>query len=83
MPRQLPSTKPDYSLEIRYKDSDGKWSPWKNHGKGYFFSIELVQKQIRMISAPHRGKEIEVKFEWNGWLCDYSGQPTGEVISFK
>jgi hypothetical protein len=74
MPRTLPISKPDYSLEIRHKDSHGKWSAWIN---------KIVQHQIRLISAPHRGKEIEVRFEWNGWLCDYSGQPTGEVIKFK
>jgi len=83
MPKKLPSTKPDYSLQIRYKDSYGKWSPWKDHGKGYFFNIELVQKQIRLLVAPYKGNEIEVRFEWNGWLCDYAGIPTGEVISLR
>lgn len=83
MPKKLPSTKPDYSLQIRYKDSYGKWSPWKDHGKGYFFNIELVQKQIRLLAAPYKGNEIEVRFEWNGWLCDYAGIPTGEVISLR
>ena len=83
MPKKLPMSKPDYSLQIRYKDSYGKWSPWKDQGKGYFFSIELVQKQIKLLAAPHRGKEIEVRFEWNGWLCDLAGLPTGEVIKLK
>ena len=83
MPRTLPRSKPDYSLEIRFKNSSGEWSAWINKGKGLFQTIEIVQHQIRLISAPHRGKEIEVRFEWNGWLCDYSGQPTGEVIRFK
>ena len=83
MPRTLPISKPDYSLEMRFKDSQGKWSAWINKGKGLFQSIEIVQLQIRLISAPYRGKEIEVRFIWNGWLCDYSGQPTGEVIKFK
>lgn len=83
MPRTLPISKPDYSLEIRHKDSHGKWSAWINKGKGLFQSIEIVQLQIRLISAPHRGNEIEVRFTWNGWLCDYSGKPTGEVIKFK
>lgn len=83
MPRMLPASKPDYSLEIRFKNSSGEWSQWINKGKGLFQTIEIVQHQIRLIFAPHRGREIEVKFEWNGWLCDYSGLPTGEVIKFK
>jgi hypothetical protein len=83
MPRTLPTSNPDYSLEMRFKTSSGEWSQWINKGKGLFQSIELVQHQIRMICLPHKGKEIEVRFEWNGWLCDYSGQPTGEVIRFK
>ncbi len=29
------------------------------------------------------GREKEVRFEWNGWLCDFAGLPTGEVISLK
>lgn len=83
MPRTLPASKPDYSLEMRFKNSSGEWSQWINKGKGLFQNIELVQHQIRMITLPHKGKEIEVRFEWNGWLCDYSGHPTGEVIRFK
>jgi len=83
MPRILPISKPDYSLAIRHQDSQGKWSTWINKGKGLFQNIEIVQLQIRLISAPYKGNEIEVRFEWNGWLCDYSGQPTGEVIKLK
>jgi hypothetical protein len=83
MPRILPTSKSDYSLEIRFKDSQGKWSTWINKGKGLFQNIEIVQLQIRLISAPYKGNEIEVRFLWNDFLCDYSGQPTGEVIKFK
>ncbi len=83
MARSLPTTKPDYLLEIRYRKPNNEWSDWINKGKGFFQSIEIVQHQIRMISTPHRGKEIEIRFEWNGWLCDYTGQPTGEVIRLK
>jgi hypothetical protein len=80
MPRQLPKSKPDYSLEIRYRLRDGQWSDWSNKGKGMFTSIEIVQRQIRTLAAAYYGREKEVKFIWNGWLCDFSGQPTGEVI---
>jgi hypothetical protein len=79
----LPTSKPDYSLEIRYKMDDGQWSKWMNKGKGTFQTIEIVQKQIRLIASEHIGKEKEVRFEWNKWLCDYAGIPTGEVIRFK
>ncbi len=83
MPRMLPKSKPDYSLEIRYRLSNGEWSKWINKGKGTFQSIELVQTQIRILALAYHGREKEVRFEWNGWLCDYAGLPTGEVIVLK
>jgi hypothetical protein len=79
----LPKSKLDYSLEIRYRLSNGEWSKWMNKGKGSFQNIELVQRQIRTLAAEHYGRQKEIRFEWNGWLCDYSGHPTGEVISLK
>jgi hypothetical protein len=79
----LPKSKLDYSLEIRYRLSNGEWSKWMNKGKGSFQSIEIVQRQIRTLAAEHYGRQKEIRFEWNGWLCDYSGQPIGEVISLK
>jgi hypothetical protein len=54
-----------------------------NKGKGSFQSIEIVQQQIRLLAASFKGREKEIRFEWNGWLCDYAGIPTGEVISLK
>jgi hypothetical protein len=42
-----------------------------------------VQSQIRILASEHQGKEKEVRFEWNGWLCDLAGLPTGEVIALK
>jgi hypothetical protein len=83
MARGLPTTKPDYSLQIRYKKPNNEWSEWSAKGKGSFQSIEIVQKQIRMLAASYYGRQKEIKFEWNGWLCDFAGQPTGEVISLK
>jgi len=83
MARGLPKSKLDYSLEIRYKLSSGEWSIWMNKGKGSFQSIEIVQRQIRLLAASYNGREKEVRFEWNGWLCDFAGLPTGEVISLK
>jgi hypothetical protein len=83
MARTLPKSKLDYSLEIRYKLSSGEWSDWINQGKGSFQNIEIVQRQIRMLAASYYGRQKEIKFKWNGWLCDFSGQPTGEVISLK
>ena len=79
----LPKSKPDYSLEIRYKESSGNWSKWINKGKGRFQNIEIVQMQIRLLAASYYGREKEIRFEWNGWLCDFAGLPTGEVISLK
>jgi len=83
MAKGYPISKPDYSLEISYRLRDGQWSPWSNKGKGKFETIELVQRQIRLLAASYKGREKEVRFEWNGWLCDFAGLPTGEVISLK
>jgi hypothetical protein len=83
MARGLPTTKPDYSLQIRYKKPNNEWSEWSAKGKGSFQSIEIVQKQIRLLAASYYGRQKEIRFEWNGWLCDFAGQPTGEVISLK
>jgi hypothetical protein len=63
MAKGLPKAKTDYSLEIRYRLRDGKWSPWSNKGKGTFESIELVQKQIRLLASAYQGREKEVRFE--------------------
>lgn len=81
MAKQLPKSKLDYSLEIRYRLRDGSWSDWNNKGKGCFTNIELVQRQIRLIAAAYHGREKEVRFEWNGKLCDFSGNVTNQVIT--
>jgi hypothetical protein len=83
MAKGFPITKPDYSLEIRYRLRDGQWSPWSNKGKGKFESIEIVQRQIRTLAASYQLREKEVRFEWNGKLCDFTGQVTNEVITLK
>jgi hypothetical protein len=83
MPKGLPTTKPDYSLEIRYRLRDGQWSPWSNKGKGKFETIELVQRQIRTLASAYQMREKEVRFEWNGKLCDFKGNPTGTVITLR
>lgn len=81
MAKQLPKSKLDYSLEIRYRLRDGSWSPWSNKGKGCFQNIELVQRQIRLLAASYQGREKEVRFKWNGKLCDFSGNVTNQVIT--
>jgi hypothetical protein len=83
MPKGLPTTKPDYSLEIRYRLRDGQWSPWSNKGKGKFESIELVQLQIRTLASAYQMREKEVRFEWDGKLCDFTGKQTGQVITLR
>ena len=83
MAKGFPKSKLDYSLEIRYRLRDGQWSPWSNKGKGCFTTIEIVQRQIRLLAASYQGREKEVRFEWNGKLCDFTGQVTGKVIELK
>jgi hypothetical protein len=83
MARIAPKLKLDYSLEIRYRLRDGNWSPWINHGKGKFETIEIVQRQIRMLVNYPEMREKEVRFIWNGIICDFAGNKTGQVISLK
>ena len=83
MPRQLPFTKPDYSLEIRYRKSNNEWSEWSPKGKGTFQNIKIVQSQIRMLASPYTNREKEVRFILFGSFCDFEGNPTGKVISLK
>ena len=79
MPKIQP-TKTDYSLAIRYKQKNGEWSEWKEHGKGQFQSIEMVQFQMRMISAAYIYVEKQIKFEKEGKLCNWRGEVTGKLI---
>ena len=81
MAKGLPKSKLDYSLEIRYRLRDGNWSEWNNKGKGCFTTIEVVQRQIRLIAAAYQGREKEVRFEHNGKLCDFAGNVTNQVIT--
>ena len=83
MPRQLPFTKPDYSLEIRYRKSNNEWSEWSPKGKGTFQDIKIVQSQIRLLASPYTNREKEIRFILFGSFCDFEGNPTGKVISLK
>ena len=75
--------KPDYSLAIRYRQRDGQWSDWKDRGYGKFESIEIVQRQIRILASAYPKKEKEIRFERNGKLCDWFGNESGKVIELK
>lgn len=83
MPRGLPITKPDYSLEIRYRKSNNEWSEWSSKGKGTFQDIKIVQSQIRLLASPYTNREKEIRFILHGSLCDFEGKPTGKVITLK
>jgi len=77
---QLPRSKTDYSLEIRYRLKDGSWSDWLNKGSGTFQDISIVQKQIRLLASQYQNREKEIRFEYKGKLCGFDGSETGEVI---
>lgn len=62
---------------------NGQWSEWLDRGQGKFESIELVQLQIRILASAYPKKEKEIRFEWNGKLCDWFGEVTGKVIELK
>jgi hypothetical protein len=78
-----PTTKPDYSLAIRYRLRDGQWSDWQDRGQGKFESIELVQSQIRLMASAYKNRDKEIRFERNGKLCDWFGDESGKVIELK
>jgi hypothetical protein len=80
---KLPSTKPDYSLAIRYRLRDSQWSDWQDRGQGKFESIELVQSQIRLMASAYKNREKEIRFERNGKLCDWFGEVSEKVIELK
>jgi hypothetical protein len=42
--------------------------------------MEIVQRQIRTLAAAYQGREKEVRFEWNGKLCSFTGEQTGQTI---
>ena len=77
---QLPRSKTDYSLSIRYRLKDGIWSDWLNKGSGTFQDISIVQKQIRLLASQYQNREKEIRFEDKGKLCGFDGSETGEVI---
>ena len=83
MPRHLPLTKPNYSLEIRYRKSNNEWSEWSPKGKGTFQDIKIVQSQIRLLASPYTNREKEIRFILFGSFCDFEGNPTGKVIMLK
>lgn len=80
---QLPRSKTDYSLEIRYRLRDGQWSDWLNKGSGTFQSIEVVQSQIRVLASGYQNREKEIKFVHMGKLCGFDGIETGTAIKLN
>lgn len=83
MPRiTIHITETDYSLSIRYRKRDGDWSEWST-GHGKFDTIQLVQFQMRMLALSYPNREKQIKFEWNGKLCNFKGEETGKVIELK
>lgn len=83
MSKRLPTSKPDYSLEIRYRKENNDWSDWSPKGMGTFQGIDIVKKQIRLLASPYMNREKEVRFVLFGSFCDIEGNPTGKVITLK
>jgi hypothetical protein len=73
MAKRLPVTKTNYSLEIRYKFSNGETSEWKDCGRGYFESMEIVKKQMRIIASGYKSKHREIRFVLDGMNRDING----------
>jgi hypothetical protein len=55
-------------------------SDWQEYGQGIFLSIELVRKQMNLISSTLQGKKKQIRFILNDKLCDADGFETGKYI---
>jgi len=69
-----------YSLRIRVKKEDGKYGKWSGYGKGEFFDIKIVQRQMIMLSSSNKKGHSEIEFIKNGVLLDYNGKETQNYI---
>ena len=81
MSKQLPKSKPDYSLRRRFFSEIGTPQEWKDYGKGMFTDLETVQKQIKMLASTSR--KVEIEFIHNNKLCGYDGKETGKTIIYN
>ena len=70
----------NYSLRRRFF-KDGKALPWQDHGKGTYFNIKIVQKQIDLLIAC--GRIVEIEFIHNKIQLDYYGYPTKKRLIFN
>ena len=80
MAKTIPVTKTNYSLEIRHKFPNGELSEWKDCGRGYFESMEIVKKQMRIIASGYKSKHKEIRFVLDGLNRDINGHVSEKYI---
>jgi len=68
---------------MRFFDQKGQPREWVNQGTGQFTTIELVQRQIRLLKANYPNKTVEVEFKMNGKLLGFNGEEIGTTMIFK
>lgn len=81
MPKQLPKSKPNYSLRRRFFNQIGEPLPWQDYGQGYFIDLDTVQRQIKILASV--GRKVEIEFIHNGTLRGFNGEETGETIIYE
>lgn len=81
MSKQLPKSKPNYSLRRRFFDQIGRPMEWKDYGKGYFTDLQTVQNQIKALASVNR--RVEIEFIHEGKLCGFDGKETGKTIVYE
>ena len=71
----------DYSLRRRLFDRFGHPLPWQDHGRGTYFDIKIVQKQIDLLTPV--GRKVEIEFIHKKNKLDYYGYPTKTNLIFN
>lgn len=80
MSKQLPKSKPNYSLRRRFFNQIGEPLAWQDYGQGYFTDLETVQRQIKILASV--GRKVEIEFVKDGILRDYQGNEIGRSIIY-
>ncbi len=81
MPKQLPTDKPDYYIEVRHKLKNGQWSDWTERGDGKWIGVEHMQKQVKMLRLAYM-RNLQIKVIKGGKMLDYFGNETDKPIEY-
>jgi len=71
-----------YTLSVRLMKRNGQWGEWMMRGEGQWLGLEHVQGQIRMLKKAYN-RTMEILFEKDGKLLDYTGKEIGKSILYE